>query len=399
MTEIYNTIYHQKLFHEKDIRYKESTPDIYLTKLINNYFKTLSIIYKYPFKFKWNSILYDFDINYELINDKQFKLNVNKGLLSLDNTLIEIKDSFQLQLDDISISNYKYCNILFVVDFDFYEYVKDHSKTPIFKLYLYDSITGMLYNPDNNFNIFDSIILETFSVYYKNENFIIKRYDKRLNISDIYDKMNYIDLKPQPPVIPKPYPNVTDDIPNYIHDHKLLHSHCFAGPHDHGNNLNQIQKYYSEPVKIFENTIPPPTNIINNILSLDLINLGILDFEYPILLELFNKCNLEIANINNLSFDFRYVDPYQDILDNYNKDKYNYSRLINYSQISKNHILINYNSNNSRLLYPIRTENYWIYLMKRYCDFYDIINSIDNNIRFKYIFEDNIINFGCFCPS
>jgi hypothetical protein len=385
--EIYNTISYQKQF-EKDVNYGDTTPDIYLTKLLNNYFKSLSIIYKYPYKFKWNSILYDFHLSYKLTDNKKFELNVNKGLLSLDSTLIEINEEFKLTLNDISISNYRFCNILFVVDFDFYKYTLDkENNLPKFKLYLYDSITGILHNPNNDFNISNVIILETYSIYYdKLGHFHIRPYRKRLSLDDVYDKFNYIYENPKPPIIDPPYPNVDNDNPDYTHAHLLTHNHCYGDLHDHNSNINLIQKYYSEKIKISENENPPPI-AKNNITILDNSNFDTLDYDYPLLLELFNKCNLEIGDINNLSFDFRHIDPYQDLLNEWYKNRYNYSKLINYNNIDNGYIVIN-----SRV-YPIRTENYWLYLLRQYDD-WDNINILE---RYKYLYEDNINNFGCFC--
>lgn len=392
--EVYNTIFYQKKF-EKDVNYKDSTPDIYLTKLLNNYFRSLSIIYKYPYKFKWNSIIYDFDFKHELIN-KTFKLNIHKGMIILDNTLVEIEDQFQLLIDDISVNNYKYCNILVVAEFDFYKYTLNETP-PVYKLYLYDSITGELYDPNRTFNISDSIILETYSIRYIRGQFSIIPYNKRLTIDDVYDKLNYIYPNPPPSVIPKPYPSVDNDNPDYTHDHVMIHNHCFSKTHNHNNNIDLIQKYYSENIKIRNNTIPPPLNIKNNILILDDVLLDILGNEYPLTLELFNKCNLELGNINNLSFDFRYVDPYQDALDEYNKNKYNYSKVINYKFIDKSLLLLKLN--NRDFYYPIRTENYWLYLLKQYKDFNPIVDLNLNSVKYQYLYEDNIVNYGCFCNS
>lgn len=394
--EVYNTIYSQKLFHEKDAHYRNTPPEIYLTKLLNNNFKPLSIIYKYPFKLKHNSILYNFALNPILTNDTIFTLKVNKGTIVLDSTLIEVEEEFELVLPDISISNYKYCNILFTVNFDFYKYINDkNNNIPRYNLYLYDSITGEIYNPDNNFDVAKTIILETYSIYYRNGDFTIVSYRDRLKIEDTFDKYNYLYLNPPPSPYPKPYPNVMNDDVDYTHDHTITHSHCFSESHDHNSNIDLIQKYYSNPIKISENTIPPPQNIKNNILSLNNPILDILNLEeYPLLLELFNKCNLEIIDLNNLSFDFRNIDPYQLELDNYNKNKYNYSKIIDYTSIEHNKIVIKHN--NFIYYFPIRTHNYWLYLLYRHGHDIDNIDFF-NSLRYRYNYEDNIINFGCFC--
>ncbi len=394
--DVYNTIYSQKLFHEKDKQYQNSLPGIYLTKLLNNNFKPISIVYKYPFKLKHNSIFYNFELHHKLTDNKQFKLFINKGSLILDSVLVEVNEDFELEIPDISIFNYKYCNILFTVNFDFYKYINDKSNNiPRYNLYLYDSITGEIHNPNNNFDVAKTIVLETYSIYYRNGNFTIVPYRDRLRITDTYDQYNYLYLNPAPTYYERPYPNVENDNPDYTHDHVLTHNHCFSQDHDHNSNINLIQKYYSEKIKISENTNPPPQNIINNILSLNNPVLDILNMEeYPLLLELFNKCNLEIIDLNNLSFDFRYINPYQEELDIYNKNKYNYSRLIDYTKIEYNKIVIKYN--NFVFYFPIRTHNYWLYLLHQHD--YDLEN-IDffNSLRYRYIYEDNINNFGCFC--
>lgn len=421
--ETYNTIYYQKLFHQNNLNYQDTPPELYLTKLINNNFKPLSILYDYPYKTKYNSILQGFTFNFKLENNKKFTLNISKGMLVLDSTLITVDEDFQLVINDISISNYKYCNILFTVTFDYdidvvspkkppkylippnhpkrltplkpLKQLNNPSNLPTFNIYLYDSITGDLYL-DNNYKDFDiskTIVLETYSIYHSNNNFTIVPYRKRLKITDVYDMKNYIIEKPKPTEIPKPYPNVLNDIPDYTHDHILTHNHCFTENHKHNSN------YYLQNSKISENLNPPPQNIVNNILSLSNPILDILPFEYPLLLELFNKCDLEIINLNNLSFDFRYVDPYSDVLREYNKNKYDYSKLLDYRKIANNKILIN--RNNTLYQFPIRTHYYWLYILIKH----DLeIDDIDffNRFKYKYMYEDTNTDCSidnCFCTD
>lgn len=386
--EIFNTINYQKQFLTKDPQYKNTQADLYLTKFLNNYFRALSIIYTYPYRYKPCSILTGFDKSYNLdVTNKIFTLNITSGMIVLDSVLIEISENFSLTLDDISISNYKYCNILFTVEFNYFDYQNDKNKVPVYRLFLYDSITGKIADPNGLFNVSKVIILETYSIYHRNGRFKIEPYFNRMKPDETFDLYNYIYIKPIPNIIPKPYPNVDNDNPDYTHTHLLKHNHTFANEHDHNSDLELVNKYYYEQLKLYKNTIPPPdfSKIKNNILILDEYILNILDFNLPLNLELFNFDELPIAGINNLSFDFRYIDPNEKIIADYNANKYDYSAIRDYGAIERDRILIN------SLKFPIRVHRYFFYILRNYIPEDNLLE------RYSLLFEDNILNYGCFC--